>query len=354
MTCKLRRDCLFLVLLVGCGATRVRPAPFRERPDSVAAGDLRGPFDGRVVDADSGRPVPGALVYASWSFVEGFGLNAPSGYREHLATTDSNGRYRVPRLAALPSAGSVRLADFHLLVYKKGYVAYRSDRRFDDLGTRTDFTQKNHKVALDRWRSDLSHVKHLRYVGGGAALAALTSWELPEAAAELSGTKVPMVAREGTPAPEALPGPPIPVKQLLTTEDVKKVTHYDGTFEIRELGDEPRSEQYDSLHLRAQGRGEAFDVALRVWVLDVGAAQRHYGKLLTDLPNVSEKNELGDRSFRALSDANDIYGVGWLDGRRGVVVLLTCGASQCRGHDEALSLARVIKDRIDAIQVNPK
>ena len=352
-----RLACALLGLCLGamaCAGPRVRPAPFRERPDSVTAGDLRGPFDGRVVDGETGRPVPGALVYASWSFIEGFGLNAPSGFREHLATTDANGRYRVPRLDGAPGGGSTRLADFHLVVYKKGYVAYRSDRRFDDLGTRTDFTQKNHKVELDRWRSDLSHVKHLRYVGGGAAVAALTSWELPEAAAELSGTKVPTVAGEGAPAPEELPGPPIPVKQLLTADDVKKVTRYDGGFDIRELGDEPRSEQYDSLHLRAQGKAESFDVALRVWVLEVGGAQRHYGKLLTDLPNVSEKNELGDRSFRATSDTNDIYGVGWLDGRRGVVVLLTCGASQCRSHDDALSLARVVKDRIDAVPVPAK
>src|SRR5262245_26181041 len=169
----MRWDLLWvLVCGAGCAMPHVRPAPFRERPDSVSSGDLRGPFDGRVVDGDTGRPVQGALVYASWSFIEGFGLNSPSGYREHLATTDANGRYRVPRLDGMPGGGSIRLADFHMVVYKKGYVAYRSDRRFDDLGTRTDFTQKNHKVPLERWRSDLSHVKHLRYVGGGAALAA--------------------------------------------------------------------------------------------------------------------------------------------------------------------------------------
>jgi hypothetical protein len=342
-----------VLLAFACAAPRPRPAPFRARPDSVAPGDLRGPFDGRVVDADTGRPVSGALVYGAWTFVEGFGLNGPAAFREHVTTTDSNGRYRVPRLGDGPDGGTTRLSDFQLVIYKKGYVAYRSDRRFDDLGTRTDFAQKNHRVGLERWRSDLSHVKHVRYLGGGPALAALTAWELPEAAAELSGTKPTRVA-EGTPLEGALPQAPILAKDLLSIEDVKKVTGFEGVFEPRELGDEPRSEEYDNLHLRAKDKGEAYDVALRLWVLEIGAAQKHYGKLLQDLPNVSEKNELGDRSFRASSDAQDIFGVGWLDGRRGIVILLTCGSSTCRSHDEVLTLARTIKDRVDAMQVKPK
>src|SRR5262245_4482469 len=91
--------------LGACKAALVRPAPFRARPDSVAMGDLRGPFDGQVVDAETGRPVGGALVHATWSFVSGTGLISPDGYGEWLGSTDSNGRYRVPRLDAVPRDG---------------------------------------------------------------------------------------------------------------------------------------------------------------------------------------------------------------------------------------------------------
>ena len=329
---------LACALACACATARVRPAPFRVRPDSVSAGDLRGPFDGRVLDAETGRPVAGALVYGAWSFVQGFGLNAPAGWREHVATTDSNGRYRVPRLERLVTGPSVRLADFTLIVYKKGFVAYRSDRRFEDFGTRTDFAQRHHVVALERWRPEQSHVRHLAYVGGGATLAALTSWELPEAAAELGGKKV-----ERKPTRTLLAG------KLLTVDDVKKATGFAGQFDVGELGDEPGAADYDSVHLRAKDQPESYDVALRVWVLDLAEAQKHYGRLIQELPNAQERNEVGDRSLRSTSDARDIFGVAFLDGRKGVVVLLTCGASQCRSLDVVVGLARVIKDRADAV-----
>src|SRR5262245_44134624 len=135
--------CGALAALAGCVSHLTRPAPFRSRPDSIVRGDLEGPFTGRVLDADTDRPVSGALVYASWRFVDGEGLGsgAPAGYREWTGSTDPQGRYFVPQLDDLPGSkpSSGRLADFHLLIYKRGYVGYRSDRRFDDLGPQTEF-----------------------------------------------------------------------------------------------------------------------------------------------------------------------------------------------------------------------
>ena len=53
---------------------------------------------------------------------------------------------------------------------------------------------------------------------------------------------------------------------------------------------------------------------------------------------------IASRSLRAVE--NDIYGVGFLDGQRGVVVLLTCGKSQCASIDDAVVLAKNIHRRI--------
>src|SRR5690606_38535284 len=86
-------------VLAGCAEVRARPAPFRARPDTVVSGDLRGPFDGRVVDGESDRPIAGAQVYAVWTFSGGYGFQGPAGHAEHIGVTDANGRYRVPRLA---------------------------------------------------------------------------------------------------------------------------------------------------------------------------------------------------------------------------------------------------------------
>ena len=185
-----------VLAVTACGAAKVRPAPFRARPDSVDPGSLLGPFDGKVVDAGTGEPVTGALVYATWTFQSGTALQSPSGYREAV-TLDRRRRPLParPRSRGLPGGG--RVADFNLVIYKRGYVAYRSDRRFDDLGPRLDFAQRQNLVRLDKWRSEYSHVRHLRFVGGGPAIAALTRWEMPEAAAELAGVKAgPRVATD--------------------------------------------------------------------------------------------------------------------------------------------------------------
>jgi hypothetical protein len=347
-----------LGLVAACTPPAARPATFRARPDSVEPGDLRGPFDGKVVDSETERPVAGATVYAVWSFVDGYGFPGPSGYAEKLVNTDAEGRYKVPRLDVAPKKGA-RLGAFHLVVFKRGYVAYRSDRRFEDLGPRLDFTQRRQEVRLERWRSDISHVKHLRYVGGGATLAELTKWEIPEAAAELAGRPSPGASADATatskrpgggrPTGSIPVGPPLPAQQLLVPADVAEVTGFSGEFDVGDLGDEPPSPQYNSVHLRAKGQPEAFDVAARIWHVAADEADALFDKLTKELPGVKESEELGDRSLRAVSPEGDILGFAFVDKTRGVVVLVQCGASQCRSGDQVLAIAKRMKDRADAL-----
>ena len=95
---------------------------------------MRGPFNGRVLDATTKAPIAGALVYAAWTLERGSALPEPAGSREVVGSTDAGGNYKIVELGSLPKG--VRVTDFTLLVYKRGYVAYRSDRRFHDLGGR--------------------------------------------------------------------------------------------------------------------------------------------------------------------------------------------------------------------------
>lgn len=327
------------LVLSACATQPVRPAPFRARPDSVDAGDLRGPFTGRVIDAASGAPVAGALVYATWTLESGSGLPIPGGFREHVGSTDASGNYAVPATAT-PGPGT-RITDFTMVVYKRGFVAYRSDRRFADLGPRLDFAQQNHQVLLERWREDYSHARHLRYVGGGAAVAALTAWEAEEAIAELSGTRTKVPS-------ELLPGvgdgPYVVAAQLLTEADIKAQTRYDGTFETGPLQDEPDTTTYSSQHFKALGRPETFDVALRMWRSEPGEAQERYDELASNLPGAEIRDEIASKSF--LAEEAAIRGVAFLDGPRGLVVLLTCGKSQCPSADDVVALARRAHERI--------
>jgi hypothetical protein len=333
-------------LLAACATTSaVRTAPFRSRPDAVVAGELRGPFTGRVTDAASGAPLAGALVYATWTIERGTGMSLPAGFREHVTSTDASGNYKVPRLAAAIPYGA-RVTDFHLVVYKRGFVAYRSDRRFADLGPRMDFAQRENQIPLERWHAEYSHARHLRYVGGGSAIAALTSWEADEAVAELAGQ-----ARAGSIGIDILPGRGkgtyLVAGQLLTEADVKAATRYDGGFETGPLGDEPDTATYTSQHFKALGRPETYDLALRLWRVDPADALTRYSGLLDSLPGVEETNEMATRSLRA--SEGEIYGVGFLDSQRGVVGLLTCGKSQCDSPDVAAALARKVHDRIQAL-----
>jgi hypothetical protein len=337
---------VLLATATACGASGVRPAPFRARPDSVDPGSLLGPYDGKVVDAASGDPIAGALVYATWSLQSGSGMQAPSGFRETVTSTDSSGRYRVPAFDQVDGPGvsrRARVADFYLVIYKRGYVAYRSDRRFDDLGPRQDFAQRQNLVRMDRWRTSYSHVRHLRYVGGGPAIAALTRWEMQEAAAELSGMKAgPRVTTD-----LVVSGRGLAAALVLAEKDLRAITGFDGAFETGPLNDEPDTDLYSSQHFRALGQPETFDVAVRVWKLDSATAQERYGELLTTLPDAKEVNEIADRSMRATEQ--QIYGVGFLDAKRGVVVLMTCGQSQCKSIDMLVALGRKAHENVKRI-----
>jgi hypothetical protein len=339
------RLAIFVVALAACAETSVRTAPFRVRPDAAEPGALQGPFSGRVVDSTTKAPVAGALVYGAWTLERGTALPEPAGAKEFVGSTDAAGYYKVPTLAALPRG--VRVTEFTLLVYKRGYIAYRSDRRFTDLGLRMDFAQHANAILLERWRSELSHARHLRFVGAGTAVAALTSWELGDASAELDGKRPSgddlRPGREGT---------YIVAAQLLNADDIKKRTKYDGTFETGPLSDEPDTATYSSQHFKAISRPETWDIALRMWKLEPGKAQEQYETLSTTLPGVTEKDDIASRSFAAIEKdpaGNEIKGVGYLDAPRGIVVLITCGASQCTSADDATALARVTYERVKTL-----
>ena len=339
---------LVLLLLGGCAETAMRTAPFRARPDAADAGSLQGPFTGRVLDSTTKAPIAGALIYAAWTLERGSALVEPAGSREVVGSTDAGGYYKITSLGALPRG--VRVTEFTLLVYKRGYVAYRSDRRFHDLGPRMDFAQTGNQVLLERWRNELSHARHLRFVGSGTAVAALTSWELADASAELEGKRP-----AGDDLRPGVDGTYVVAAQLLSDNDIKARTKYDGQFETGPLSDEPDTATYSSQHFKALGRPESWDVALRVWRLEAAKAQERYEELLTQLPGVTEKDEIASRSFIAVENAqgNEIRGVGFLDGPRGVVVLLTCGAGQCSTVEDASALAAGIYSKLKQLVPAP-
>jgi hypothetical protein len=331
-------------LASACGPL-VDRAPFGYRPDTLTPGDLLGPFEGLVVDAETDRPIAGATIAGSWAFERGVGLTGPAGASEFVVETGADGRYRIPALKALPSGASMRVRRFTLLAYKRGYVGWRSDRRFPDGGQRRDFSQRANRVRLEKWRDGLLHSRHLVFLGGGSAIKTAAQWEAQPASLELEGLRPTATAGGAEPvAPGTAGAPPLDVSAVLSQDEVRGVTGYAGSFETGKLTDLPTTEFYDSLHFKAEGRPESFDVGLRLWRLGTAGAEAQYRKLLAELPGAQAKDEIGDGSLRAR--AGDLLGLAFLSRERGIVVSLTCGVSQCTEPSQLLRLAKLVESHL--------
>jgi hypothetical protein len=355
-----RRALPLLLALCGtaCGPI-VETAKFPVRPDSVRPADLLGPYDGIVLDADTDHPISGAIVAATWAFERGIGMQAPFASREIVVESGVDGRYSIPRITdasgdELPGGASTRLRRFTLIVYRRGYVAWRSDRRFGEgNGRRRDFSQLANRVRLDKWQPAFRHADHLVFLGGGEKVRAAAAWELQPAAMELGGAEELERAggAEGEGAAAARHVAPLDIEKLLTDDEIRGVTGFVGKFEDGKLTDLPTTEFYDSRHFKAVGKPEGYDVGLRVWRLGPAASEAQYRKLLDELPGAHSTDEIGDASLRARS--GDINGLAFLVRERGVVASLTCGVAQCPEPAQILKLAKLVESRLPDLPPEP-
>jgi hypothetical protein len=131
---------------------------------------------------------------------------------------------------------------------------------------------------------------------------------------------------------------------LLSVDELKAVTGFDGVFTLAPLGDLPDGPTYASLHFKAKGRPESFDAAVRVYRLEPAAAEKRYQALLHELPAAEGRDELGDRSLRTRE--GDILGAAVLDRAHGVLLLFTCGSGLCDDGDRVVALLRRMHARI--------
>lgn len=329
------------LVVVACGPVVTR-APFRQVPSSVKPGELVGPYDGQVVDRDTGKPIDKATVWSSWGFERGVGVSQPYAARTYATQTDVDGRYRIPRLDALPSGLSTRLARFSLRVYKKGYVAFHESWAFG--GPRHfELSQRDATVRLRRWTAELSHAEHLLFAAGGDAVGQAARWERVVAARELDAAISPQDLAESLPPSAATPGsantPAVDgqAARLLSIDELRSITGYQGTLRAQPLADS--GDATATIHFRAVDRPERFDVALRLWTVRGPSLMARYESLVSSLQGAPSK-AIGDRSFVATQ--GDIFGLVFLQQAHGALVLLTCGQGQCPTQDMLLSLGRIV------------
>lgn len=324
----------------------VLQAPFSSRPDTLDPGDLLGSFDGLVVDSETERPIPEATVEATWAFERGVGLVGPAGEKTIYTQTNPDGRYEIPRLSAFPEGASARVARFTLVVYRRGYVAWRSDQMFPVQGLRHDFSQRRNRVRLVQWKDSWSHAKHLAFMGGGESIKRAAAWERQPAAIEL----LPVDAQKK--GDGVGPGPALlDASGLLTEDDVRSLNKYTLPLTVGRLPDLPRSEFYDTLHFQSEAKSERYDVAIRVWRLGDVAAEAQYKKLLADLPEPEATQEVGDASARVA--ATEVRAVVFLVKQPGVVVSVTCGLDQCVSAPSVVTLSKLVLSRLGSLEKKP-
>ena len=270
------------ILLEAACAGPVAQAPFAVRPEYAAAGNLLGPYDGQVVDQSTGNPISGALVLGSWAIESTSGLNTPLATHTESVQTTSNGGYTLPRLsAAFQRSGLVRR--FSLLVYKAGYVGYRSDFRTDAHlgaeGQRRDFTQQGNRIRLDRFPQGESHARHLVFLGSVPEVRRAAQTELVQAALELAERTPSVVVEAPKEAIKPKLAEPLTLAgKLLTRADVQALAGPKQSYLAAPLenvaAEAALSTTFDSIHYRAEGGDEQLDTALRVWQFGSGIEAR--------------------------------------------------------------------------------
>lgn len=336
-----------LLLAAGCSPL-VRPARFASARDRVTDVSLRGPFDGQVVDETTAEPIQGAVVVGVWSYDEGDGLSTPSGSEVIEVKTDQAGRYRIPAAPMRKRGRDLRLVSFHMVVYKRGYVGYRSDRRLDG-APRTDFTLRHNRVSLRKWRDTDSHAQHLVFLAAPATVMKLSSWERESANLdlyrELGGEAAGPAPRDDTPTPSTLQL--LDARDLLRPEDVRRRTGYTDAFDVKELRDLARTHFYHGVHMQAVDRDEVWDIAFRVWKDPPGGLDPVIETFEATLPQVAVTGEITPETW--VYDTDEVRAVAFLDRDRNVGVLLTCGAMQCIDIETVIILAGFVHENLDAL-----
>lgn len=334
---------------LGACSPIVRDAPFRGAKDRVTEASLLGPFDGQVVDLSTSEPIQGATVVGIWSYDQGDGLIGPHGSETTEVKTDRAGRYRIPEAPLRVRGPQVRLVSFALVVYKRGFVAYRSDRTYEG-EPRTDFTLRHNRVEIRKWRDTDSHAEHLLFLAPPPAVQQLAKWEREAANLELYRALGGIAAGPVTPEGPAAPALQLlDAGELLRPEEVRRRTGYTGAFDVGELGDLARTHFYHGVHLQAIDREEQWDVAYRVWKDPPGGLAPVVETFEATLPGVQPTGEVTDETW--VFEDDTVRAVAFLDREQNIGVLLTCGARQCVDIEAAIILANHVLDRLGELHL---
>lgn len=357
-----RAALLLSSLLCGC-APAVRPATFAGAATSVTDATLIGPFDGQILDANNGEPIREAIVVGVWSYERGDGLVGPYGSESVEVETDEAGRYRVPQAPLAVRGAAVRLVSFRLLVYKRGYKAYRSEALVSGQ-PRRDFTVRRNRIDLQKWRSDESHADHLSFLAAPPEIARAARWERDLAnrdlykamggTAQLGEEADPVTGRPLEPGIDD--SPPVAIDKvldalsLLPVDEVASRTGDTGILTPAPLPDDlENTSYYQGYALQALDRDASFDITVRTWKSPPEGLDAVAETFRATLPGVAVSDEVTAETW--VFDGADPRVVGFVDREADAAVLITCGVEQCIDIDTAIILAKFAQSRLDQLEL---
>lgn len=312
----------------------------------MADASLGGPFDGQVVDGATNEPVAGAQIVGVWDYERGDGLSGPYGSEILATTSDRAGRYQLPQAPGRIRGARVKLVGFTLVVYKRGFVGYRSDVPYDG-GLRSEFVARHNRIELRKWTAADSHAEHLVMLAPPPEVELLAAWERAGADTDALRRGEP----GGLPEPETPTLELLDASKLLPPDEVRKRTGYTDAFEVKELGDLVRTHFFHGIHLQAVGREEQWDVGYRVWRKPPGGLGPVIATFEASLPDVKPTAEITSETW--VFDDPRVRAVAFVDRDRDVGVLLTCGGLQCVDIETAILLATHIHDHLDELETSP-
>lgn len=128
-----------------------------------------GEITGRVVDAEKGRPIEGAVVLVQWTVTKGMPAMTYHQLDKIIEVeTDKVGKFTIS------GAYNPLVDPPDIVVYKAGFVAWRNDFIFPGWKKRSDFQyQSGVVIKLEKFREGYSYEEHDSFMNYGIIGASL-------------------------------------------------------------------------------------------------------------------------------------------------------------------------------------
>jgi hypothetical protein len=132
-------------------------------------GSCYGEISDRVLDAETGQPIEGAVVLVQWTVTKGMpGITYNEVYKIIEEETDKNGRFTISGIY------NPLVNPPYIVIYKAGFVAWRNDFIFPGWEKRTDFKYENGLVIkLEKFKEGFSYEEHHGFMDLGIIGASL-------------------------------------------------------------------------------------------------------------------------------------------------------------------------------------